>query len=172
MDFIRIGEKLLSRQKIYRVIERVLDLRQQGLSQQDVAKELLIDRTFISRLESLGEVRKGGKIALIGFPIKNIEEVKEAALKAGVDYILLMTEEQRWNFIKERQGIQLFDEVLGIISKVREHDVVIIVASNKWVKVAEALLDKDVIGIEIGKSPIDEDKFVDCELLQNILQKL
>src|SRR5690606_24041691 len=39
MDLIRIGDKVVDRNRIYRVVDRILELRASGLSQQDVAEK-------------------------------------------------------------------------------------------------------------------------------------
>jgi transcriptional regulator len=58
MDYIRIGDKFISISKINRNVDEILELRCRGYSQQEVSRILNIDRTFISRLEGLGEVRR------------------------------------------------------------------------------------------------------------------
>ena len=54
MDLIRIGDKLIHVTKIDETVRRVLKMRSEGLSQQEVAAKLNLDRTFISRLETIG----------------------------------------------------------------------------------------------------------------------
>ena len=81
-----IGDKIINRQKVHQAVDAILDMRGRGLSQQDVAKEIGVDRTLISRLETLGEVRKGGLIAVIGFPVKNCEELQSMARQEGVTF--------------------------------------------------------------------------------------
>ena len=76
---LRVGDKLINRQKIYRTVDQILMLRRQGLSQQETANQVGVDRTVISRLENMGEVRKGKSVALIGFPIDNCEELRQVA---------------------------------------------------------------------------------------------
>ena len=63
MEFYRIGDKLISQEKAVRVLERIFTLRASGLSQQEVANRVGCDRTFVSRLETMAEVRKGGSLA-------------------------------------------------------------------------------------------------------------
>ncbi len=145
MDLIRIGDKLISFSRIETTIKEMLDLRQQGYSQADVAKKFNTDRSFLSRLEGLGEIRKGKTIALVGFPIKNVEDLKEVAIQEGVDYTLLMTDRERWNFVYEKSGIELLNEVMNIIYKVRQYDVVIILGSDKRLRLFKALLDNEVV---------------------------
>ncbi|AYO31863.1 helix-turn-helix domain-containing protein [Biomaibacter acetigenes] len=172
MDLIRIGDKLISMEKIIESIEEMLKLRQQGLSQAEVAKKFDTDRTFISRLENLGEVRKGKTIALVGFPIKNIDEIRDMAVQEGVDYVLLMTDKERWDFVYEKTGIELLNEVMGLIYKVRQYDVVIIIGSDQRLRLFKALLDKEVVSISIGKSPITQDKYIDPDSLREVIRKL
>ena len=53
-DLFRIGEKMISPEKLNRIIEQILEQRSRGLSQQEVAVRFGVDRTFVSRLEGLG----------------------------------------------------------------------------------------------------------------------
>ncbi len=169
---LRIGEKIINRQKIAQVIDTALEMRSKGLSQQDVANRLGIDRTVISKLETLGEVRKGGRIALVGFPIKNCEELAAVASQQGIDYCLLLSERERWNYVESKSGVQLFNDIMEIVSRLRSYDIVIMLGSNMRLKLMEAMLDKEVIGIEIGESPIAEDKYVAPEKIVHIINQL
>ena len=102
MDFVRIGDKIVSREKINEAIDDILTRRAKGLSQAEVASQMGLDRTFISRLETLGELRKGGSIALVGFPLSNCEEIKRVAREEGVEFVLVMNDDERWDFVKGR----------------------------------------------------------------------
>lgn len=169
-DLVRVGEKVISRAKLVEAIDRILDLRFRGMSQQEVADKLQVDRTFISRLESLGEIRKGGTVALVGFPVRNKAEVERVAREEGVDFILLMTERERRDFIEKRSGLDLFNDVMQLAAQVRQHDAVVLLGSDKRIRILAALLDREVIPVEIGKSPIEEDKYVDPEALRAALR--
>ncbi len=170
MDLIRIGDKLISVSRIENIIQEMLDLRQQGVSQAEVAKKFNTDRTFLSRLESLGEIRKGKTIAIVGFPLKNTAELKQLAFQEGVDFLLLMTDKERWEFVYEKSGIELLNEVMGLIYQVRQYDVVILLGSDQRLRLFKALLDKEVISIDIGKSPMTEDVYVDPQNLRKIIR--
>ena len=172
MDLIRIGDKLISFSRIVETVQEMLDMRQQGFSQADVAKKFNTDRTFLSRLEGLGEIRKGKKIALIGFPIKNVEELNQVAVEEGVEYSLLMTDRERWDFVYEKSGIELLNEVMSIIYRVRQYDVVIMLGSEKRLRLFKALLDNEVVSIEIGKSPITQDVYIEPKNLRNIIRSV
>ncbi|AZR74966.1 transcriptional regulator [Anoxybacter fermentans] len=151
------------------MIEKILNLRSQGLSQTEVARELEVERTFISRLESLGEVHKGGRIAIVGFPIANVEEIREMALNEGVEFVLLMSEKERWSFIK-RDGLDIFNQIMEILIRLKEYDLVIFLGSDMRIDLADTLLEGKVVGIELGTSPITEDKYIDPSILKNIIK--
>ncbi|WP_069650608.1 helix-turn-helix domain-containing protein [Caloranaerobacter ferrireducens] len=170
MDIVRIGDKVIDINKIYRNINKIIELRIRGKSQQEVADILGIHRTFISRLEGLGEIRKGKSVALIGFPIKNKEEVENLCLKYGVEYNFLMSEEERWNFIQDKSGLELFNKVLDIIAELRNYDLIITLFSDMRNSLVHKLLDKEIISIDIGQSPLTEDVEIDLIAIENILK--
>lgn len=172
---VRVGEKIISPRKIQDVIGKILTLRAAGLSQQEVANELNLDRTFISRLESIGELRKGKKIAVFGFPLQNKAEINKIAQERGVDHVLLMNEAERWALVKGKSALDFFNEVMDLITVLQDYDIVIIIASLKWLKIAKALLNNEVVFLELGASPITEDRLLDpgifAETLDTIIQK-
>ena len=172
MDLIRIGEKILSQEKLEREINKILRLRTSGLTQGEAARKLGIERTFVSRLESLGEIRKGKKVALVGFPIKNKDEILSIAHKIGIDFTLLLTQKERLEFIENRTKTDLFNKIISIISLLIDFDLIIFLGSDKRVDVAEKLFSIQVIGVEIGKSPIEGDKLVDMKRIQNLFATL
>lgn len=172
MNLIRIGDKLISTEKILESIEEMLRLRQQGLSQAEVARKFGTDRTFVSRLENLGEIRKGKTIGLVGFPIKNVDEIKRVAFEEGLDLVFVMTDKERWDFVYEKSGIELLNEIMSLIYKARQLDVVIIIGSEQRLRLFRALLDKEVVPINIGKSPITQDKLIDLDYLRDIIKKI
>lgn len=169
---LRIGEKIVNKQKIHQTIDAVLEMRSKGFSQQEAANRAGLDRTVISKLETMGEVRKGGLVALVGFPIKNCEELGQMARQEGIDFSLLMSEQERWGFLQNRTGVELFNNIMEIVSTLRKYDIVIMLCSNMRIKLMEALLDKEVIGVEIGESPIADDKYVDPETVRKIIHQL
>ena len=170
MDLIRLGEKIVSRRKIDQTVGEILRLRAEGLSQTEVAGRLGLDRTMVCRLENLGEIRKGRRLALIGFPILNKEELQKALEKEGIDFVFLMSERERWEYIRQKSGIELFDAIMEIIARAHSFDQVIVIGSNQRIKIFEAVLDKAVIGFEIGESPIQEDKYVEVEKVLELIR--
>lgn len=172
MEFIRIQDKIISWQKIETSLKKVLQMRARGFSQQEVAERLNIDRTFISRLETLGELRKGQSIACIGFPLCNRDEIQAILEKEGVEYILLMTEQERQDFISNRSGKELLNVIMDQIADVRRYDVVICIGSDERIKLMEGVLNGQIISIEIGTSPITEDKYLDPATIREVLRSI
>lgn len=172
MDFYRIQDKMISREKIMAGINRILELRVQGYSQQEAADRLGIDRTFISRLETLGEVRKGRTIAVIGFPVANKQEILDLCSQEGVDFVWIMTESERIEYASGKSGAELLNELMDLIVRVREYDAAVLMASNFRLKLMRGILDKEVITIEIGESPLTEDRPVEPEALKRILRAI
>jgi len=172
MQFIRIGEKVISKEKLNREINKILELRIIGVTQEGVARKLGLERTFVSRLESLGEIRKGKKIALIGFPIKNKEELTRLAEELGVEYVLLLTQEERFEFIKKKTKSELFNEVMEIIVNLADFDLIIFMGSDMRVPIVEKIFSVQVIGIIIGHSPIKESKYVNPKKIIEIVKEV
>ncbi|MEW6523714.1 MAG: helix-turn-helix domain-containing protein [Bacillota bacterium] len=172
MEFLRVGDKLLSRAKLQRKLDRILELRCQGLSQQEVARELDVDRTFISRLETLAEVRKGGSIGLVAFPVANASQVRELAKAEAVDFVLVMTDQERWQWVEEKSGTELFNALMALIAQVRTFDTVILAGSDYRLGLMQGLLDRTVVTIEMGGSPLTRDVSLDLDKLRDLIRKI
>jgi len=172
LQLIRIGDKVINRDRIFQVVTRILELRSQGLSQQEVAEQLDVDRTLISRLETIGEMRKGKKIAMVGFPVKNKAELTAIAEAEGVDLVLLMSEAERTDFARSQNGADLLNNVMGLIAKAREMDAVIFIGSDQRTRMVQALVGPNVFGVEIGSSPLNEDKYVDPDHIRELVRSL
>lgn len=150
-DTRRIGDKLVSRERIIKVVDEVLALRQAGLSQQDTAVRVGTDRTFVSRLESLGEIRKGARIAVIGFPVANKAELLEVAGRHGVDFSFILDDSERWSFLEQKSGLELFAEVVGLMETIRRHDVVIILGHNRPAQIIAALAERQAVVFQLAQ---------------------
>ncbi|WP_258360631.1 helix-turn-helix domain-containing protein [Moorella sulfitireducens] len=172
MELIRIGDKLISRRKINSILERIFTLRCQGFSQQEVARQVGVDRSFVSRLETLGEIRRGRRVAVVGFPVANKAELENMLRQEGVEYILLLTDSERWDFVRQKNGLELLNQIMEIVAQLRNYDVVIIIGSDYRIKVGEALLGREVVGVEMGPSPIRGDREVNAEELRSLVRDL
>lgn len=147
-------------------------MRAAGFSQQDVADKIGVDRTFVSRLETLAEVRKGGSIAVIGFPLENCAELKEVCNKYGVDYSFLMTDKERWQFIESKSGLTLLNFLMELLQELRNFDIVVMIGSDMRIQLAEALLGDNVIGVELGKSPMKHDIYYAPDALIELISSV
>ena len=165
----RVGEKLVSLDKATRLIERTLKLREQGFSQQEAARRLNLDRSFVSRIEAAGEVRKGSKLAVIGFPLANSGELTDLCNSYGLDFVLVLDNRQRWSMVKDEQALDFFNQIFEMIARLREFDTLVMISSEKWYHLAEALLDIQIIYIDLGPTPIQEDRYLDSEQLKSVL---
>ncbi|MBE3100744.1 MAG: transcriptional regulator [Firmicutes bacterium] len=172
MDFFRIGDKIISLKKTSTAIEKILKLRSQGKSQQDVSDVMSVDRSFISRLENLGEIRKGKRIGVVGFPIKNKEEIRQILLDRGIGNCLLMNEVERNMFVQMKSGSDLVNDLMALLQEYRVYDTVIVLASDMRTRWIEALLDQQVITVDIGSSPLTEDVYVDINRIIEIVDHL
>ena len=172
MNFYRIQDKIVSWQQIERTLQKILQMRSRGFSQQETADRLNVDRTFISRLESIGELRKGQSIACVGFPVLNKAEIEDILQQAGVDYIFLMTEQERLDFVNRLSGKELLNQLMDLVARIRTYDVVILMGSDERLKLMEGVLNSQVISIELGVSPLTEDKWVDPAVVKRILRSI
>lgn len=170
-DVVRIGDKVIQPSRIVRFIDRLLELRARGLSQQEAATALGVDRTVISRLEAIGEVRRGPVLALIGFPIANRDELYALARERGVDFVLLMSNRERWSFVEEPDGASLFNRILAMIAQVKRCDTLIFLGSDMRVRTVEDILGRErVLGVVLGPSPLVDDVYVDPARLAALIE--
>lgn len=162
----RIGDKLVSRERILSAVDEVLALRQAGLSQQEVASRLGIDRSFVSRLETLGEIRKGGSIAVIGLPVANKDEIVKVADEKGIDFTFILSEEERWSFLQGRSGFELFTEAADLLEKLAGHEVIVILGHNRPAQILATLLEKRSAIFHLAQTEGREAHFSPVELGQ------
>ncbi len=172
MNIVRIGSKSISKDKIYQIIDEIMDMRSKGVCQQDIAQRFGTDRSFVSRLESLGEIRKGDSVAFIAFPVKNKQEIIRVLNDYGVNFHLIMTEEERLSFVGDRSGTELLNAIMDLIVKARQYHTVVVFASDKRSKLIEALIDCQVIKRNIGTSPITRDVYIPPQDVIEVLEAL
>jgi hypothetical protein len=172
MRLHRIGDKVIDSEKISGLITEILHRRAVGATQQEVALAMGLERSFVSHLEGLGEVRRGNRIAIIGFPISNRDELYEVAQSYGVDFVYLLSESERKDYVGRRSGAQLFNELFDLLANLRDFDIVVFLASDKRIANLTKILNRDIIGITIGDSPIKRDRKVEPEVLADILSKI
>jgi transcriptional regulator with XRE-family HTH domain len=149
-----------------------MQLRAQGISQQEVARRLTLDRSFVSRLETIGELRKGKKVAVIGFPIKNKDELLGICQELGLDFTLILNDAERWALAGEQKALDFFNRVMEILAGLRDFDALLLITSEKWRRLAEALFDLQIIYINLGPTPLQGDCAVDPVYFREILASI
>lgn len=169
MRFFRIGDKVVSREKLVEQISDILRDREKGATQADAAKAHGVERTFVSWLETLGEIRRGRRIAIIAFPVANGEEVKALADLHGVEFTLIMSQAQRETMSAGR-GDAVFNQVLETLATLKDFDVLVLLASDWRIGTIEKILGREVIAINLGPSPLHHDVTVDLGELADILK--
>lgn len=168
MKLYRIGDKVISEDKLHDAIAAILEDREAGATQDDAAKSHGVQRSFVSFLETLGEVRKGDRIALVGFPIANADEVKALAERHALDFVLVLSQEEREN-IESGEVTEVFNTLLETIATLRDYDTLVLMASDWRIKTMERILGTEVVGIPLGPSPLREAVTVNIESLNEVL---
>lgn len=168
MRLYRIGDKVVSEDKLHDAIASILDDRSAGATQDDVAKKHGVQRSFVSWLETLGEVRKGKRVALVGFPIANAPEVKALAEKHALDFVLVLSQDEREE-IESGDPSYVFNTLLDTIATLRGYDTLVLMASDLRIKTMERILGTEVVGIPLGPSPLREAVMVDLGMLERVL---
>jgi len=168
LKLYRIGDKVVSETKLRDAISAILSEREAGATQEDVARSHQVQRVFVSFLESLGEVRRGDKVALVGFPVANAEAVKELAAAHALDFVLVLSQDERES-IESGDATRVFNQLLETIALLKEYDTLVLVASDWRIRTMERILGTEVIGIPLGPSPLRTDMPVDIDELDRIL---
>lgn len=168
MELYRIGDKVVSREKLIDAVDAIMADRKSGATQEEAARNAGVQRSFVSFLETLGEIRRGPRIALVGFPIANCDEVRDLAEKHAVDFVLVMSQSERES-IEVGSSTEVFNQLLETLAALRDFDTIVLMASDWRVRTIEKILGTEVVGIPLGHTPIREDKRVDIEDLDRVL---
>jgi hypothetical protein len=168
MRFFRIGDKIVSREKLLEQITGILRDRERGATQADAAKSHGVERSFVSWLETLGEVRRGRRIGLIAFPVANGDEVRAMAERHGVEFVLVMSQTEREG-LEGSPGDAVFNRVLDTLATLKDYDVLVLLASDWRVGTIEKILGREVVAVTLGPSPLRRDVVVDLQELDGIL---
>jgi predicted DNA-binding ribbon-helix-helix protein len=171
MDLVRIGEKIIHRERLFELVDKILQLRAKGATQQDVANSLDLERPFISNLERLGEIRSGKRIALVGFSIQNREEVSTIAHDHGVDFTYLITKQELLATVDTKSRMYAFHKILDMLARLKDFDLLVFLGPLEESK----LLEK-VLSVEIFTSPVqalpDGSFFINPRELNLALERL
>ena len=168
MRLFRIGDKVVSRDKLLDAVDAILADRESGATQEEAARHAGVQRSFVSFLETIGEVRRGPRVALVAFPVSNVAEVRSLAEGFALDFVLVLSQAQRES-IESGDATNIFNQLLDTLAALRDFDTVVLAASDKRVGTIEKILGAEVVGISLGHSPIREDVEVDLAELERVL---
>lgn len=168
MRFYRIGDKVVGHDKLVDAIEAVLRDREAGATQAEAATAHGVDRSFVSWLENLGEVRRGKRVAFIAFPVANVDAVRRVLDAHGVEFSMVVSQAEREGFEAGRADA-VFNLVLDVLADLKDYDTVIIFASTKRTGAIEKILGREVIARPLGPSPLRHDVEVDLDELSDLL---
>ncbi|MCL2324125.1 MAG: transcriptional regulator [Actinomycetia bacterium] len=167
-ELYRIGDKLVSREKILTALDAILQERAGGATQREASHVAGVPRTFVSNLETLGELRRGSRVAIIAFPVDNGDDLRELADRFGVEFTLAFSQQER-----EHAGFddpaQLFNRTLDTIAALQDFDVVLVLASDWRIETIRRIVEAELIGICLGTSPLTADAHVDLSEVEAIL---
>jgi hypothetical protein len=167
----RIGDKVVSEDKLLDSITAILDERESGATQEDVARAHGVQRSFVSFLETLGEVRRGDRVALVGFPIENADEVRALTQSRALDFVLVLSQDER-EAIESGEVSVVFNQLLETVAALRGYDTVVLLASDWRIRTMERILGTEVVGIPLGTSPLRTAVHVDVEDLGRVLDSV
>ncbi|HQA47691.1 MAG TPA: transcriptional regulator, partial [Bacillota bacterium] len=100
------------------------------------------------------------------------QEITGILDRYGVNFYLIMTEEERLAFVREKTGTELLNSIMDLIVQARQCDTVVIFASDKRGKLIEALVDCQVIRRDIGTSPITRDVYIPPQDIIEVMETL
>lgn len=169
--FFRIGDKVVSRDKLEDQIDAILADRERGATQHDAAASHGVDRSFVSWLEALGEVRRGKRVALIAFPVANAVDVRRVAEEHGIEFMIVMSQTEREN-LEAGPADRMFNFVLETLATLKDFDTVVVMASDWRVGTVEKILGREVIARNLGPSPLRHDVDVDLDELHDLLDAI
>jgi hypothetical protein len=168
MRFYRIGDKVVGRNKLFDRIEAILIDREGGATQHEAALAHDTDRSFISWLETLGEVRRGKRVAFIAFPVANVADVRRVCDEHAIELAIVVSQAEREG-IEAGRADEVFNLVLDTLADLKDFDTVVIFASTKRTGAIEKILGREVIARTLGPSPLRHDVEVDLGELSDLL---
>ena len=171
MELFRIGDKVISKDKLMAALEGILLSRTKGATQEDVARRAGVPRSFVSNIETLGALRYGARIAFIAFPISNAHEAMQLAQSFGIELALGMSQDDRQR-VGQEPASDMFNRMVDTLAALRSFDTVVVAASDYRIETFRRIIDGDVVGIDLGSSPITEDKVLDLEVLRDVFSSL
>ncbi len=140
MKEIKIGDKVISVERARELIEKIFDLRSEGSTQEEVAQMLGVERTFISRLEGIGEIRRSKEIALVCSGVSDEQKTRATAEDLGVDFF----------YLNGKKNTAMKD-ILWMLDRIKDIDYVVFLGHRDELALLEQVLDKKIAFIPLDK---------------------
>jgi hypothetical protein len=74
--------------------------------------------------------------------------------------------------VQDKQALDFFNTIFELVTRLRQFDTLVMITSDKWYNLAEALLDLQIMHLDLGPTPIDDDRTVDPEHLRDTLKQV
>ncbi len=89
-------------------------------------------------------------------------------------FAFLMSDKERWDWVRQKSGIDLLNELLRLIAAVRDYDKVILIGSDKRLHLMKGLLDRrtEIFPVVIGRSPMAGDVYVNPESFREMIREI
>jgi transcriptional regulator with XRE-family HTH domain len=137
---IKIGDKIISMDRASTLIDKIFAMRSSGSTQEEVAKQLGVERSFISHLEGIGEVRKSKEIAFIGSGVADAGRVESMVSDLNFEHVFINAD-----------GTAHIEDALGVLAILKEIDFIVFLGPATERKLLETVLEKKIVGITLDK---------------------
>lgn len=171
MELFRIGDKVISKDKLMLAIEDMLRARTKGATQEEAAARAGVPRSFVSNIETFGALRHGQKIAFIAFPVANAAEAMALAQRYGLELALALSQYDREK-VGEGNAAEMFNRMIDTVATLKSFDTLVVAASDYRIESFRRLIDGEVIGITLGESPLTQDQHLDLTVLESVFKQL
>jgi hypothetical protein len=85
---------------------------------------------------------------------------------------MILNNRERWELVGGKQALDFFNQMLEIVARLRGFDILVLLTSERWYRLAEALLDLQIVYIGLGATPVEEDRQVDPEQFRRVLEQV
>jgi hypothetical protein len=146
MRLIKVGNKLISWEKISSAINEILQRRSTGATQQEVASDFGIERVFISYLESIGAIQRNQSLAVVCWLIDNLAEVSNLVGSYGVEMFNLVPNSTSLSHIEVNDICRY---VIEVLAKVKKFQALIVIGDRSQVELFREITDQDVYAVRL-----------------------
>jgi hypothetical protein len=74
--------------------------------------------------------------------------------------------------VRDKQALDFFNQMLEVVTRLRGYDTLVLLTSERWYYLAEALLDIQIVFINLGPTPVQEDRRVEPPQFRGALEQV